>query len=246
MTTQNIPVFTAEQRAKWEERRREQERLAHIFNDQRPPGSGLNLEAITILIGWAEQDVNTLAQFRLRGSWDQGTWGTVVADEDLAEALLDGETDDPSRSQTKEVTDKALLNGACETAYCMAGQAVTQAGYEMVFNSSTWSGGLQASAEYCEKVEFTGRFDDKGWPIMNTVEGTVATISSKAARILGLNPTQSDLFFSGSNEIDDLKQYANGFAADAGMDLPYPDSDVWEVEEDPYATFDDDVEDAEF
>lgn len=229
MTTTRVPLhqrtLTDEQRQEIANREVERKRVAAIFQ----PTGNLNLPAIQLLIAWAEQDVQALGDFRLWGRWDQSHWSHATLSLDTAtdEAIshLDKYGDKVlwDSEEAEDVLDKAILNGACQTAYCMAGQAVVQAGYKMIYDSPDLldDNGLFASADQCAPTEPTGRFDRFGFPVMEVTDDR-ESISSVAQRILGLDMYQADQFFSGSNSIRDLKRYANQFAGQAGHHHPYP------------------------
>lgn len=227
-------VLTEEERQRIANREVERQRVAAIFQ----PTGGLNLPAIRLLIAWAEEDIATLGDYRLWGTWDQGHWGHADLPLDpptLAVVRLDAYDEVQERAEAFDVMDKAVLNGACQTAYCMAGQAVVQAGHKMLYDSVTADTGttrrLSVTADTCVRVEPTGRFDDKGYPMVREV-GAPRSISETAAEILGLDSDQEDLFFSGSNDVDQLKAYANHFAREDGQALPYPDHEVWGEDDD--------------
>lgn len=205
----------------------ERAEMERIF--RRPDGNALNTEAIALLIGWAEQDANMLARWRSLdtwGVWEQGTWGTVrvPAPSDLPTRV--DEWDDTVLADpdaARDEVDQAVLNGACKSAYCMAGQAVTQAGYRLIFDEIDLEDHtLEGTAETCVRVVPTGERDNRGHMRYRDV-GDVEPISERAADILGLDYEEQDLFFSGSNTVVDLKRYANGFCEDRHLPWMYPE-----------------------
>lgn len=219
-------VLTEEQRQAIAHREAERQRLAAIFT---PTGS-LNMEAIQLLIGWAAQDEAALRDYSLWGIWDQGHWGLAEMDLDraTARAIVDEyDTTDVDAEAADDLINKTILNGACQSAYCMAGQAVAQAGFKLNYNSAINNDmHLMVTADTCVRVEPVGTFDDKGYPVMREV-GEPTDISEAAQEVLGLTDEQGDLFFNGGNGIVTLKRLANRFALDAHMEVPYPDHDVF-------------------
>lgn len=220
MTTPLIrPPATDEERA-------EQALLAEVFT----PKDGLNLEAIRLLIGWAEKDRDTLVRYRALGNWgdwNQGHWASVRFD---AANSLDTQTDEVDDSEALTEMEQAVANGVCGTSFCMAGQAVVQAGHRLDLQGFTGldeGSTIYTETGYCYPQQWTGRYDDKGRRIMRDA-GHRQSIAQVARNVLGLTGSQSDGFFSGGNTINDLKAYANEFAVRAGMDEPYPgvDSDL--------------------
>lgn len=211
-----------------EQLEQERQEMRRIFT--RKPGGELNTEAIALLIGWAEEDVNLLARWRsldLWGRWDQGTWGSAELPANEAGVTLHEDewgTSLDDKDEAREEVDKAVLNGACQTAFCMAGQAVSQAGYRLIFDDVDLEGMmLTGTAEYCVRAEPTGVRDNRGHMTYRDV-GDPTNISSKAASILGLGHDEQQRFFSGSNTIDDLKEMANDFCADRGLARMYPEA----------------------
>jgi hypothetical protein len=194
-----------------------------------PDDGGLNLPALMTLIDWAEADEEVRRRrFAGWGDWRQSAWGVITADDPNIKALAESEDPDAQQHAVELLTDLDR-NGVCGTAYCMAGQAVAQAGYELLFEDPYVGvdgidlGLAVAGAERCVKTEPTGEVDRRGRPIFRPV-GDDDQIESVAARILGLSPDEEDLFFNGSNSIDRLKRYVNRFCANRDMEqVPYPD-----------------------
>lgn len=210
------------------------ERLVDIFQPSPNGRHTLNLSALTTLINWAEGDEALAQRF---GTWDQGVWSQVLlgdptlavdntleAEQMAREKYMDGVTQDTVFEETR--------NGVCQTAYCMAGQTVVQAGYRLIYTIDDASDaddgtGLGAhatlSTDVCVKQEWTGRFDGKGKPIFRDT-GERMPISDAAAEVLGLDWREQAVLFDGSNEIDDLKYFVNAFCRRRGMEEPYPDA----------------------
>lgn len=191
------------------------------------PDDELNVEAITTLIDWAEADEERRASvYASWGSWRQGLWGLASTASDNMRTLLNrGEG-----SQVGEEVAEMGKNGACGTAFCMAGQAVVQAGYVLDYDSeaSEWDNGtVGVSAENCVWTEPSATEVTRwGTPVLQEV-GDPVDIAETATEILGLTDEEADLFFAGSNTIRHLKMYLNRFCEDRGMDHVYPGSGVY-------------------
>lgn len=194
-----------------------------------PEDGGLNLPALMTLIDWAEADEEVRRRrFAGWGDWRQSVWGTISADDPNVKALIESDDADQQEHAVDLLRDFDR-NGVCGTAYCMAGQAVAQAGYDLIFEDPYVGvdgvdlGLAVASAERCVKTEPTGEVDSRGRPIFREV-GEEGMIERTAARILGLTVDEEDLFFNGSNSIDRLKRYVNRFCANRDMEqVPYPE-----------------------
>lgn len=190
-------------------------------------GRALNVEAITTLIDWAESDEERRAQrYSSWGNWRQGLWGLASTASENVRNLLRND----SEAAAEEIADMGR-NGVCGTAYCMAGQAVVQAGYALDYqdNVDTWDGNmLGISAENCVWQEPTDQINRWGRPVMQDV-GDPREISDVAQEILGFTEEEASAFFSGSNSIRVLKEYANSFCESRDLDLPYPEFNTREV-----------------
>jgi hypothetical protein len=178
----------------------------------------LNSTLLFDLVRWAEHD----AEFdhQIWGTWDQGAWGWVMAD---------------------QIEKAYVRNGVCRTAYCMAGQAVHQAGYRLLFDANSQTEreiemadgrdfvGQVATANDCIKQYDTGRKDSKGFQIWEDVAtAEPEPINQVAIDILGLTHEEADVFFEGSNEAYQLREMANWFCQSRGLPLLYPYDDVYE------------------
>lgn len=204
----------------------QQNDFAQIHSIFQPPSNryDLNLPAIRLLIEWAEGDEALAAYF---GTWDQQVWNEIkVSMSALQEAGLDGE-DEPV---TEEFVAEATRNGVCNTAYCMAGQAVVQAGYRLAYTSDdegSTSPALGAyevlSADYCERRVLLG-YDANGRPRWEET-GERVYIANAGARILGLDSDEQGSFFDGDNGIEDLKFFVNKMCERRGLPLEYPGVD---------------------
>lgn len=174
-----------------------------------PNGEGvLNIDAITTLIRWAEGDEALAERF---GTWDQGHWAKVIVGESVGEY---GEDLDPVD------LEEGKRNGHCKTAYCMAGQAVVQAGYRLLYSIDYEEDGI-ASASHCVKQRQTGEVNRLGLPEMEDVEGTQSYISDVARVILGLEYGEATAFFDGDNRVMDLKYLTNQFLDHRGLPPVY-------------------------
>jgi hypothetical protein len=172
----------------------------------------LNLPALNTLIEWAEGDERLAARF---GTWDQGQWAQAMLHPGVE---YSGDTID-----TVKVTEETR-NGVCETAYCMAGQTVVQAGYRLIYQHYGYGGDGQPefNTSDCIKQEYIGR-DATGKPQFRDT-GEVMAISVAAARILGLDYDESNCLFDGDNEIEDLKHLINSMCERRNLPEPYPDT----------------------
>lgn len=177
----------------------------------------LNMPALTTLITWAEGDEALAQRF---GTWNQGQWAHVLLAEDATWV------DDIDTERVVEET----RNGACQTAYCMAGQTVVQAGYRLIYRHYGYDEGKPSfNTSDCIKQEWTGRRRPNGTPIMEDT-GEVMSISTAAAQILGLDYDEYNSFFDGDNGIEDLKHMVNAMCFRRGLPEPYPDADSLRAE----------------
>lgn len=196
--------------------------LADIF---RPTGS-LNTEAIRLLIGWAEGDRDFILAHRGMeqwGSWEQGTWADVQFDAPNA-VNPDTETVDVGVALTEY--EQAVANGTCQSSFCMAGQAVVQAGYRLGVHPGWLGEGVrvQDNTSRCVEQRPTGRFWPSGRPVMEDVPGRDAeSIPDVAQEILGITFDERDQFFNGSNTIEDLKIIANEICRHHDEPIMYPE-----------------------
>lgn len=180
----------------------------------------LNTLLLHNLIEWAEYEenleANTTARLRIQpaaegpwagwGHWNQGAW-----------AITSATVADETRQIDPELA-REVRNGACETAYCMAGQTVVQAGYRLVYNDD--HRGL-LRADMCVLTQPNGRFDAKGRPLHDDVPGTAKSIEGAAQAILGLTDTECEELFNGDNTVDQLKAMADDFLENRGLARSY-------------------------
>lgn len=185
------------------------------------------------LVWWAEQDQSTIDQWRdMLGTWSQAYWG-----------VADAHTVAESGGEESEDAWREVRNGACGSAYCMAGQAVVQNGYRMVYESGTicnptrgrqdpndsysYISGDFLSAAYCIAQEPTGTYDDKGRPEYRDKPGArPEPIDRTATEVLGLTDDETDFLFEGDNSVADLKRYVNGIAWVRNLPLPFPGHEI--------------------
>lgn len=188
----------------------------------------LDVEMIFKLIKWAEQDETFLANLSEWGFWNQGVWGAVAQHD--AETVLG---DAVSAHDIGPDEEQQLRNGACQTAYCMAGQAVVQNGYRLVYQGAdevnlgdAWRAALTASE--CIRQEQAG-VSRTGRPLWRDAPGAVPMpISDTAQRLLGLTSDERYRFFDGDNELGQLKEYANGMCHRRGLPLLFPDDAIYD------------------
>lgn len=174
-----------------------------------------NQELLADLIAWAEADEDALRSGRFKGwgKWDQHFW--AAAD---------------------KTNERDILNGACQTAYCIAGQAVAQEHYVMVLNErkyadpdgdgpyiTGYSGLFNGwAAESCVPTEVVGK-DERGRDIRLPIEDAIPiSIDSKAAEILGITDEEAEYLFDGDNDIGELKRIANTLCLSRDLPKMYP------------------------
>lgn len=219
-----MTITTNQPRLSVEEVLRQRAEAEKVFT---PPEDGsLNLEALTLLIEWAEADEEVRQRrFANWGQWRQNEWGTIATDDPNVVALVEDEDRDTD-DHILGVLGDLNRNGVCGTAFCQAGQAVSQAGYDLVYEEPTvdddnWAGLVSASADKCVKTEYAG-VDDKGRPVFRRV-GDEHNIEDTGARILGLTTSEADAYFFGGNSIERLKQLVTLFCNERDIPTPYPD-----------------------
>lgn len=184
----------------------------------------LNVTLIYDLLKWAEGDEALAAKFRNWGTWEQGVWARV----DLNEMRDLG-----IRRTTAEI-EVARRNGVCQTAYCMAGQAVAQSDYRIIMDDG--------SASDCIKEQPTDRKNARGFTIWEDVPNAPQReIWSVAQEILGLTYVEQSQFFQGDNKLDRLRELANLFTDVRGLPLLFPDDRIANLYRD-----EDDEDDGDF
>lgn len=191
----------------------------------------LNLDLLVEMIDWAGESVKAYGmaddlpeRYAGWGTWYQGQWSTIKADElpiDLlhaTSAILNASSfgDDDELDGLKswrEVIEKA--KNACGTAQCIAGETVIQAGYRMVYTR-------QLIATTCVARVPTDEVDSKGNTIWKDVPGAKPQpIDETAQELLGLTDGQASSLFHGTNTLSNLRVLANRFAREAGLPEPY-------------------------
>lgn len=199
-----------------------------------------DMPAIMDLIAWAERTQSRIDAWKApSGTWDQGSWAQVSLDagSDEVRAI---EQAAPGAARSDEMS-KAMRNGVCETAFCMAGETVWQNEYRIVLDTDSvdaqW--GMQRSASQCIKERPTGRKDERGFEIWEIVPGAEEeSIYDVGARLLGLDEDEeAGPFFDGDNSVEDLREKANWIAERNNLPLPYPNDPIWH--HDDYADEDD-------
>ena len=185
----------------------------------------LNVPLLYDLLKWAEGDEELAAKFRHWGAWDQGVWARI----DLNEMRdMDLDARDP---EAIEVTRR---NGVCQTAYCMAGQAVAQSDYRLIMDDG--------SATDCIKERPTDQKNARGFTIWEDVPNAPQReIWSVAQEILGLTYVEQSQFFQGDNQLGRLRELANLFTDVRGLPLLFPDDRIANLYRD-----EDDEDDGDF
>lgn len=155
----------------------------------------LNVKLMKDLLTWARQDqskIENIAKFKGWGTWEQESWA------------------------------KEVRNGVCRSSYCMAGQAVVQAGYGLKYENTDedWDGNQIWSASECAPQRVIGT-NNKGEPMYELVNEATEYIETAAARVLGLTRYEADLFFHADNSISDLERLAAEFARKRALDANF-------------------------
>lgn len=172
----------------------------------------LNVDLLSDLVTWAWADekkrTNLLKKFPGWGSWNQDVW-----------------------AQEKR-------NGVCQTAFCIAGQAVMQSGYALDYGSAesdseyvyddtgnyVYENGRAKTIEIlsvdaCYPAEIVGwEGKDNKIPIYKAT-GPSQGIETTAGEALGLNEMERDALFDGTNEIEDVIAIATAIAQMRGLEL---------------------------
>lgn len=172
--------------------------------------SQLNTKLLTDLVNWAafSEFGNTQPIPGFLGRWDQNHWAYQ------------------------------RRNGVCDTAYCMAGQAVVQSGKQIVYDDDNWYedqvGGTLTrwqSATWCSPPVDTGKKTPKGVPIYTHNPDTETwVVISEAARLeLGLTEDEADYLFNGDNELDRIIDLTAQITVDHGAErMKFLDPEVQE------------------
>lgn len=161
----------------------------------------LNTELLSRLITWAVEDAaahegdevaaQVLAeQFPEWGHWNQNVWG------------------------------EERRNGVCDTAYCIAGQAVAQVGMGLVLeaNGVDDEGRTHYVASQCRPRRFVG-LDEHGKPRYELSDGETQYIPNVAQEALGLTDDERVALFAGENTIEQVVSLAHLFARVRGVVL---------------------------
>lgn len=181
-------------------------------------------------IRWARQDEAWLASLSQAdlirwGNWEQGAWATLRAPFELREQMEDAR----GRIDLDTLTER-IRSGECQTAYCMAGQRVNQAGYRMVFDPSMIFDDSGDTANFCIQQEPTQERDNNNRVIWKDVEDAeMVSISQTAQQLMGITVFESGLFFESDNGPDYLAELANGMCRRRGIPLMFPDNETYNM-----------------
>lgn len=170
----------------------------------------LNIDLLSDVVLWAAQDAALLGEIEVGatpeeldalrkqyadwGSWNQGVWG------------------------------EEIRNGACQTAFCLAGQAVVQVGMSLVFNRGEWTndeGKKVAQADYCAPSVFVG-LTPAGKPKYEADVTRQVYIKDAARDALGLMSGEAEALFGGDNTIGIIVHVAQVAAKARGQELALP------------------------
>lgn len=177
------------------------------------------------IVRWAEGD----AAFEKWGVWDQGSWASINVSPVLADLLEGIDRDDDGQAlgddhdKMHTIVESVIRTNLCGSAYCMAGQAVSQAGFRIIVDDLVYGSGDVGSTEFaeqCVREEYTGRRDEKGLPIFEDV-GSREPIYVTARQVLGLEDYEADRFFDGNNTIEVIRGLVNHFCDSRGLPVPY-------------------------
>lgn len=171
------------------------------------PGE-LNTNLIYDMVCWAEKKEERRQIWEKWGEWRQGVWADWVPGHAVDLTNL------PDNLTLGMVQEKNV----CGTAFCMAGQAAAQAGYEFIGLGNGWT-----SVQQCIKVEPTNEFDERGNRVMEEV-GEPQNISQVGMVVLGLSPGEANMFFGGDNPIEYLKSLTNGICESRNLPVLFPDA----------------------
>jgi hypothetical protein len=199
-----------------------------------PSTDEFDAELLHNLIQWAERD----SKFESWGFWHQSVWGILKGADKRAEKVA-------RKAKKKGIVREVNV---CGTAFCMAGQTVVQKGYRLMFDGvdhvhaygeNTNLSGIDqdlldtdgdlmgTTASTCIEQEPTGEYDEKGRELWRDVPGaSEVSISDTARRELGLHPAESGVFFEADNNLDTLKELANGFCEARNLPFLFPSAGV--------------------
>lgn len=162
-----------------------------------PSFQKLNITLLRDLVTWAYQDEEAVQSpdFAAWGHWDQNLWA------------------------------QEIRNGVCQTAYCIAGQAVVQAGFGLLLDEQYEVEDGQPRefrASTCAPKRFAG-LDDQGREVYINDTTHERGIPAVAREVLGFTHSEGEVMFAGDNTIEQLVAMARIFAAKRGQDLRLPD-----------------------
>lgn len=187
----------------------------------------LNTDMILDLIDWAQRSEDrrlTLDEVEKWGWWDQGSWGYVTSNTDVDGVRINW-------SSMGDEDKEKVRNGVCKTAFCMAGDAAVRAGYR--FDFPNFLGGEDyedgAAGSRVIKQRPTGRFTPFGREIWEDDPSDGGRYDAEAVgqRAIGLASDEAEMFFSGNNTLEMLREMANRFAMDRRLPLLFPNSEVY-------------------
>lgn len=190
----------------------------------------IDLALLLDLIAWAEGDQEAAKRRHLKGTWDQGTWGTLTLDQET-EAFIEEDYGDlysgvnfvdlPEASQ-KAITE-AASKGVCGSSYCLAGGVVHAYGYRLLIENGDLDGDERTiDASWAVPQRRTGEVNNLGFEVWEDVpDGERVDIQEKGFELLGLDERDPNLF-GGDNSVEDLKRMVNRMCHERGLPEQYP------------------------
>lgn len=156
------------------------------------PLPDLDADLLRSLVIWAyadhEDDEAWKAMFPDWGSWEQTVWG------------------------------RSAREGVCGSSYCIAGQAVAQKGYALLFGDE----GQPFTSDIAFSCAPVISTDNNGRPTEIDRDNKVP-ISTKGAEAIGLTVGESEYLFESANTIGDIVNMALMIAERRGVALDLPD-----------------------
>ena len=128
---------------------------------------------------------------------------------------------------------KEVRNGVCRSSFCIAGQAVVQTGYALIYYAYERVGDFRyLGADFAAPAvpDPEGKVHEKGplagKPVMvpDPDEDSHQQIGVIARKELGLMEWEASKLFDGDNEINQIVAIARGIAGRRGFDLNVPDA----------------------
>lgn len=162
----------------------------------------LNVKLLRDLLTWAKQDKEAMDRFFGWGEWDQTVWG------------------------------KSVTNGVCKSSFCMAGQAVVQAGYGLQYYKNGDQDYIPETGEWIDALvaydcapKVPVGTDERGNVKYELLTDRLEPISTVARRVLGFTEDEGYEFFDSDNSYLDLVTMANSYASRRGLDPIVKDED---------------------